>query len=73
MHILNGGAHGGLPPMETYNVMRDPGEKFGKMYPYLWTVTPFQNLIKSHRLLIQKFPHRVSKTMPEGAEVTPHD
>jgi arylsulfatase len=73
MHILSGGAHGGLPPMETYNVMRDPGEKFGKMYPYLWTVTPFQNLIRAHKRLIQKFPHRVSETMPEGAEVTPHD
>jgi len=73
MHILSGGAHGGLPPMKTYNVMRDPGEKFGKMYPYLWTVTPFQNLIKSHKLMIRKFPHRVSKTMPAGAEITPHD
>ena len=72
MHIT-GGAHGGLPGMEIYNVMRDPGEKFGKMYPYLFAVTPFQNLIKSHKLLIQKFPHRVSKTMPEGAEITPHD
>jgi arylsulfatase len=73
LHIKPGGGHGGLPPIESYNVMRDPGEKFGYMYPYLFTVTPFQNLIKSHKLQIQKFPNRVSKTMPKGAEVTPHD
>jgi len=71
VHILPGG--GSLPPMEVYNVVRDPGEKFGGMYHYLFAVTPLQNLIKSHKLLIQKFPHRVSKTMPEGAEITPHD
>jgi arylsulfatase len=71
VHILQGG--GSLPPMEVYNVVRDPGEKFGGMYNYLFAVTPLQNLIKSHMGLIQKFPHRVSKTMPEGAEITPHD
>ena len=71
VHILPGG--GSLPPMEVYNVMRDPGEKFGKMYPNLFAVTPLQNLIKGHKLMIRKFPHRVSKTMPEGAEITSHD
>jgi arylsulfatase len=71
--VILGGAHGGLFAMETYNVMRDPGEKFGKMYPYLMTVTPFQDLMKSHMLKIRKFPHRVSETMPKGAELTPHD
>jgi arylsulfatase len=71
VHILPGG--GSLPHMEVYNVVRDPGEKFGGMYNYLFAVTPLQNLIKSHKLLIQKFPHRVSNTMPEGAEITPHD
>jgi len=59
--------------METYNVMRDPGEKFGKMYPFLFTVTPFQNLLKEHKLMIKKFPNRKSETMPEGAEITAHD
>lgn len=72
IHIL-GGAHGGLPAMESYNVMRDPGEKYGKMYPYLFTVTPLQNLLRSHKLLIEKFPNRVSENMPKGAEVAPHD
>ena len=43
------------------------------MYPYLWTITPFQNIVKGHKRLIEKFPHRVSNTMPEGAGLTPHD
>ena len=59
--------------MQIYNVMRDPGEKFGKMYPSLYTIKPFQKMAKSHMQMIRKFPHHVSKTMPEGAEITPHD
>ena len=72
LHILTGG-HGGLPPIMGYNVMRDPGEKKGDLYPYLFTVTPFQNLVKAHKRLIEKFPNRVSKVTPKGAELTPHD
>jgi arylsulfatase len=72
VHILPGG-HGGLPSMEVYNVMRDPGEKHGKMYNYLFAVTPLQNLLRDHMMMIRKFPHRVSETMPKGAEITPHD
>jgi arylsulfatase len=53
--------------------MRDPGEKFGQLYPGLFAVTPIQMILKGHMLMIRKFPHRVSKTMPKGAEVTPHD
>jgi arylsulfatase len=71
--VINKNEGGGLPPIEMYNVIRDPGEKFGDMYAYLYTVTPFQHLAKSHMAMIQRFPHRVSKTMPEGAEMTPHD
>jgi arylsulfatase len=72
IHILPGG-HGGLPAMEFYNVRRDPGEKRGEFYPGLFAVTPLQNLLKSHMMLIRTFPHRVSKQMPRGAEITPHD
>jgi arylsulfatase len=72
IHIKPGG-HGGLPNMEFYNVRRDPGEKRGEFYPGLYAVTPLQNLLRDHMMLIRKFPHRVSKTMPKGAEVTPHD
>jgi arylsulfatase len=66
-------SHGGLPSMEFYNVWRDPGEKRGEFYPGLFAITPLQNLIKSHMFLNRKFPHRVSKKMPQGAEITPHD
>ena len=66
-------AHGGLPGMDIYNIMRDPGEKFGKMYNYLFAVTPVQNLMKSHIQMINKYPNRVSETMPKGAGITPHD
>ncbi len=72
IHIKPGG-HGGLPNMEFYNVRRDPGEKRGEFYPGLFAVTPLQNTLRSHMIMIRKFPHRVSKTMPKGAEVTAHD
>ncbi len=71
VHITAG--HGGLPGMDFYNVMRDPGEKFGQLYPGLFAVTPIQNILRDHMLMIKKFPHRVSETMPKGAELTPHD
>ncbi len=72
IHIKPGG-HGGLPNMEFYNVRRDPGEKRGEFYPGLFAVTPLQNLLRSHMMMIRKFPNRSSKTMPRGAEVTAHD
>jgi len=67
------GAHGGLPGMDFYNVMRDPGEKFGAMYPGLFAVTPVQIILRTHKHMIQKFPNRVSEVTPKGAELTPHD
>jgi len=51
-------AHGGLPGMDFYNVKRDPGEKYGALYPGLFTVAPTQKFIGSHNELIKKFPHR---------------
>ena len=66
-------SHGGLPSMEFYNVMRDPGEKFGQFYPGLFAVTPIQNSLRQHMMMIQRYPHRVSKVTPKGAELTPHD
>jgi arylsulfatase len=71
VHITEG--HGGLPGMDFYNVMRDPGEKFGQLYPGLFAVTPIQTILREHMLKVKKFPHRVSKTTPKGAELTPHD
>jgi len=66
-------SHGGLPGMEFYNIKRDPGEKFGNLYPGLFAVTPMQMAIRGHMQLIQKFPHRESKVTPKGAELSPHD
>ena len=66
-------SQGSLPNMEFYNVMRDPGEKYGAFYAGLYAVTPLQNILKSHMMMIQKFPHRVSEVTPKGAELTPHD
>ncbi len=57
--VMGGGVGGGLPQFEVYNVRRDPGEKFGKVYPYLWFVQPLSDLMRSHQGMIQKFPHRV--------------
>jgi arylsulfatase len=71
VHLKAG--HGGLPGMDFYNVMRDPGEKFGQLYPGLFVVTPIQTALREHMSLIQKFPHRVSEITPKGAELTPHD
>ena len=64
MHIIP--AHGGLPPMEVYNIMRDPREQHGKMYPYLYMVSPFQNLVAGHTQVKRKFPDRVLG--PKAAE-----
>ncbi len=70
--ILKGKGHGGLPAMDFYNVLRDPGEKYGAFYAGLYAVTPVQNILRDHLNLIKKFPHRKSE-MPKGAELTPHD
>ena len=71
VHITQG--HGGLPGMDFYNVMRDPGEKYGAFYAGLYTITPMQNMLREHMLMIKQFPHRVSEITPKGAELTPHD
>jgi len=71
--LMSGKLKGGVPEMQFFNVMRDPGEKFGQFYPGLFTITPMQNMIKGHMMMIKKFPNRVSENMPQGAEITPHD
>jgi arylsulfatase A-like enzyme len=70
--LIEGPGHGGLPGINMCNIVRDPGEKYCSKYPYLWTVTPFQNLVKSHLALIEKFPNR-KPGLPEEAGLTPHD
>jgi arylsulfatase len=56
IHIKEG--HGGLPGMDFYNIMRDPGEKYGALYPGLYAVTPVQQIMGQHMGKIARFPHR---------------
>ncbi|WP_426591305.1 hypothetical protein [Dapis sp. BLCC M229] len=72
-----GESSGGLPEMEVYNVIRDPGEKYGELYPYLWTVTPIQNMLDEHLKMIEKYPHREPEN-PIAVQaptqlISPHD
>ncbi len=59
IHITEG--HGGLPGMDFYNVMRDPGEKYGALYPGLFAVAPMQHFMQKHMGMIQAYPHRDPK------------
>lgn len=73
-----GSGSGGLPEMEVYNVMRDPGEKYGELYPYLWTTTPVQNLIDAHLKRIEQYPNREPEDpstnhVPVVPYIGPHD
>ena len=61
------GVKGGLPAMDLYNIKRDPGEKFGKMYPGLFAISPIQMFMKGHQGMTQKFPHRdPSESLPQS-------
>ncbi len=65
-------AQGGLPGMDFYNIKRDPGEKFGALYPGLFAVAPMQQFMRLHVDMIKRFPHRPPETPPE-ANLTAHD
>ena len=39
--------------MDFYNVMRDPGEKYGALYQGLFAVTPIQTTSRKHMKMIQ--------------------
>ena len=65
-------SHGGLPGMDFFNIRRDPGEKYGQLYPGLFAVTPIQQLMGQHMGTVAKFPHRPPET-PDDDELTPHD
>ncbi|WP_170565176.1 sulfatase-like hydrolase/transferase [Ruegeria atlantica] len=70
IHITEG--HGGLPGMDFYNIRRDPGEKYGELYPALFAVAPMQFLLQSHNERIAEFPHRPPMTVQEST-LTAHD
>ena len=65
-------AQGGLPGMDFYNIKRDPGEKYGKLYPGLFAVAPMQMLLGQHMGRIGQFPHRPPMTAEEST-LTAHD
>ncbi len=72
MKILIKGIGGSIPELEVYNISRDPCERYGELYPYLWMVQPAQNFYNSHMAMIKKFPNR----KPDTEEVKlggPHD
>jgi len=60
--VIVPGSRGGLPNYELYNLIRDPGEKFGSMYQHLWAIVPFQRMVGGHMKLIQKYKHRDIKS-----------
>ena len=60
--VIVPGSRGGLPNYEMYNLIRDPGEKYGAMYNHLWAIVPFQRMVGSHMKLIRQFPHRKIKS-----------
>jgi arylsulfatase A-like enzyme len=60
--VIVPGSRGGLPNYEMYNLLRDPGEKFGAMYSQLWAIVPFQRMVGSHMKTIKKNPHRKIKS-----------
>ena len=63
------GMKGGLPVMETYNIIRDPGERDAKaIYRHLQWLAPAVGMMKKHRAQIQKYPHTKLDPMT-GAEI----
>ncbi len=63
-------AGGGAVGIKAYNIMRDPGEKFGEVYPLLWMIEPMQRMVTSHNLMIERFPHRKPKRPDVDGVVT---
>ncbi len=59
--ILHEFTGGGVPQIDIYNVLRDPGEKFGEVFPHMWIFAPMQDMMGAHMGMIRKFPHRVNK------------
>ncbi len=58
MKIHFKGFKGGIPVMETYNIIRDPGERDAKaVYRHLHWTSPAVDMMKKHKAQIQKYPH----------------
>jgi hypothetical protein len=62
MKIHFKGFKGGIPVMETYNIIRDiirdPGERDAKAeYRHLHWTSPAVDMMKKYKAHIQKYPH----------------
>ena len=45
-----------------YNIQHDPGERYPDLARYcLWAAPGFGKMIQDHKVMIEKFPHRVQK------------
>ena len=44
---------------ETYNIIRDPGEKFPSQPKYLWFNVVSKQMIARHKNMMQRYPNRV--------------
>ena len=55
MHVAPPGVPGAAAPV--FNVLRDPRESFPQVGYSLWSGASFQDMIKRHKKMIEKYPH----------------
>ena len=55
MHVPPPGVPGAAAPV--YNLLRDPRESFPQVGYSLWSGASFQDMIKRHMLMINRYPH----------------
>jgi len=53
-----GASHGGLPGKDFFDIYKDPKEEHGVMGEMLWAWVPFDDILRMHNELIEKYPHR---------------
>ncbi len=51
-------SHGGLPGKDFHDIYKDPNEEHGVMGEMLWAWVPFDDILRMHNELIEKYPHR---------------
>jgi len=70
--MLIKGKGGSIPEIEAYNILRDPCERYGELYPYLWMIQPAQDIVSAHMAMIKKFPNRKPEVVSDST-FGPHD
>jgi arylsulfatase len=51
-------SHGGLPGKAFFDIYKDPKEEHGVMAELLWAWVPFDDVLRMHNELIEKYPNR---------------